>query len=350
MSNSALEHSNEVPRTVVSIILPTYNRAGFLPDAFESIRSQQFTDWELIVVDDGSTDNTPELVAELARTISQPVRYIYQENQGAYGARNTGLDHATGKYIAFYDSDDIWLPHHVADCVEALEVNPEVGWAYGASRVVQESSGEILVPSTFREEQQPRPFLRLRSVRSGALRIISDPALGSCLIEHGIMCGLQNSMMRASVFQSLRIPSFRIGEDRLLPVFAFHKGCHFGYLDDVHVIYRIHNSNTSGAATETSWKTQLQNMNELISAYEYLLHTQSLSLVERRSLRRRLSKECFWHVGYSILWNAGYRQEAIRQFRRGLGYWPWDWRCWKTYFLAIVRSTFGHGLCMVGRI
>jgi glycosyltransferase involved in cell wall biosynthesis len=343
-----LSESQAMQPATVSIILPTYNRAGFLPDAFESIRSQQFTDWELIVVDDGSTDNTRELVAEFARSTSQPVRYIFQENQGAYGARNTGLDHATGKYIAFYDSDDIWLPHHVADCVAALEANCEVDWVYGACRVVQDNSGEIVAPSTFREGQQPRPFLRLRSLSSGALRIISDPALGSCLIEHGIMNGLQNSLMRATIFQSLRIPPFRIGEDRLLPVFAFHNGCRFGYLDDVHVIYRIHDSNTSGAATEAGWKKQMQTMNELILAYEHLLLFKSLSNAERRSLRRRLKLECFWHAGYSILWNAGSRQDAIQQFRRGLRYWPWDWRCWKTYFLAIVRSMFGRRLPKVG--
>src|SRR3712207_6270965 len=95
----------------VSIILPTYNRAKFLPQAFGSIRSQTWTDWELIIVDDGSTDETPEFLKELTANFQQPVRYICQENQGAYGARNTGLDHAIGKYIAFFDSDDLWLPH-----------------------------------------------------------------------------------------------------------------------------------------------------------------------------------------------------------------------------------------------
>ena len=83
----------------VSIILPSYNRAKFLPQAFASIKAQQFTDWELIVVDDGSTDNTRELVEELTRDWSQPARYVYQENQGAYGARNTGLDLAGGEYV-----------------------------------------------------------------------------------------------------------------------------------------------------------------------------------------------------------------------------------------------------------
>src|SRR5947207_12487932 len=92
------------PAPTVSIVLPTYNRAPFLPQAFAAIQGQQWTDWELIVVDDGSTDNTPLIIADLSAELRQQVLYIYQENQGAYGARNIGLDHARSKYIAFYDS------------------------------------------------------------------------------------------------------------------------------------------------------------------------------------------------------------------------------------------------------
>src|SRR5262245_12368939 len=96
------------PAPSVSIILPTYNRAKFLPGALDAIGSQRWTDWELIVVDDGSTDDTREMVAELTRNWEQPVRYVYQENQGAYGARNRGLDMARGDFLALYDSDDLW--------------------------------------------------------------------------------------------------------------------------------------------------------------------------------------------------------------------------------------------------
>src|SRR5262245_582888 len=122
--------ANGAPK--VSIILPTCNRAKLLLDAFQAIRSQRFTDWELIVVDDGSTDDTRRLVEGLAAEVPQPVHYVWQENQGAYAARNTGLNRLRGKYVAFYDSDDIWLPHHLGDCVDALDGNPDVDWAYGA--------------------------------------------------------------------------------------------------------------------------------------------------------------------------------------------------------------------------
>jgi glycosyltransferase involved in cell wall biosynthesis len=93
----------------VSIILPTFNRAKFLPEALASITRQVWTDWELIVVDDGGTDKSNDLIACLTHGWKQPVRYIYQENQGPFGARNTGLEYASGDYVAFFDSDDLWL-------------------------------------------------------------------------------------------------------------------------------------------------------------------------------------------------------------------------------------------------
>ena len=98
---------------LVSVIIPTYNREKFLPYALGSVKNQTYKDWELIIVDDGSTDNTEKVCKEFAKTIDQPVKYIYQENQGVAGARNTGLKHAQGEFIAFLDSDDRWYPWHL---------------------------------------------------------------------------------------------------------------------------------------------------------------------------------------------------------------------------------------------
>src|SRR5262245_35090882 len=117
MSERALNGAPNGRPVMVSIILPTYNRAKFLAQAFASIKSQRFGDWELLIVDDGGTDETPELAAAFKTSVPQPVRYVCQDNQGAYGARNTGLAQASGKYIAFFDSDDSWLSHHLDDCV-----------------------------------------------------------------------------------------------------------------------------------------------------------------------------------------------------------------------------------------
>lgn len=89
-----------------SVILPTYNRAHLLSKAIESVLAQTFTDWELLIVDDGSTDTTKELVTAFA---DERIRYIYQENQERSAARNNGIKQARGAYICFLDSDDYFL-------------------------------------------------------------------------------------------------------------------------------------------------------------------------------------------------------------------------------------------------
>lgn len=101
-----------------SIILPTYNRAHFLPKAIESVLKQTFEDWELIIVDDGSTDNTKEVVAKYN---DSRIRYFFQENQERSAARNNGIDQAQGEYICFLDSDDYYLPEKLSNFKIAIE-------------------------------------------------------------------------------------------------------------------------------------------------------------------------------------------------------------------------------------
>lgn len=111
---------------LVSVIIPTYNRAHLLLRAVQSVLNQTYSHFELIIVDDASTDNTAQVTGE----ISDPrVRYVRHEyNQGGAAARNTGIDLAQGKYIAFLDSDDLWLERKLEKQVEALSsADPRVG-------------------------------------------------------------------------------------------------------------------------------------------------------------------------------------------------------------------------------
>jgi len=105
----------------VSIILPTFNRADTLPRALRSVQAQTWQDWELIVVDDGSTDGT----AELLSGFDPRLVLIQQANQGVTRARNTALQHCRGEFIAFLDSDDEWLPFHLELCLAFLSAHPE---------------------------------------------------------------------------------------------------------------------------------------------------------------------------------------------------------------------------------
>lgn len=110
----------------VSVIIPTFNHALFLRETIRSVLAQTYHDFEIIVVDDGSTDDTPQVVAEFGNA----VHYIRQENRGLAGARNTGIRAARGEFIGLLDADDIWMPEHLASMLPPFESNREVGAVY----------------------------------------------------------------------------------------------------------------------------------------------------------------------------------------------------------------------------
>ncbi len=105
-----------------SIIIPTYNRAHMLPQALQSVQDQTFPDWECIVVDDGSTDNTKEILQQWIEKDNR-FRYIYQENAERSAARNNGIKNAKGKYICFLDSDDYYLKERLENLFSFINKN-----------------------------------------------------------------------------------------------------------------------------------------------------------------------------------------------------------------------------------
>jgi glycosyltransferase involved in cell wall biosynthesis len=111
-------------RRKVSVIIPTYNRASQLPKAIESVLTQTYQDFEIIVVDDGSTDDTKEVLEPYIQ--AEKIWYFYQKNQKQAAARNNGIKAASGQYIAFLDSDDAWVNTKLEKQVRVLEENNEI--------------------------------------------------------------------------------------------------------------------------------------------------------------------------------------------------------------------------------
>ena len=112
---------------LVSIIIPVFNREKHIRQAIESALAQTYGNKEIIVVDDGSRDGT----AKIVKTFGSSVRYTFRENGGPAAARNTGLGWASGDYIAFLDSDDVWLPDKLSVQVGYLRQHPDIGYAIG---------------------------------------------------------------------------------------------------------------------------------------------------------------------------------------------------------------------------
>ena len=140
-----------------SVIIPTYNRAHLISGAIGSVIRQTFGDWELLVIDDGSTDNTDDIVSSFNDT---RIKYFYQQNAERSAARNNGISKANGRFVCFLDSDDVWLSHHLQTMFDAVKKNDfkpalyftVMRWCYDDGRRM-----DVLLPSP--ENQNPVEYV-----------------------------------------------------------------------------------------------------------------------------------------------------------------------------------------------
>lgn len=139
-------------KPLVSIITPAYNAEPYLEEAIKSAQAQVYQNWEMIIVDDGSTDGTAEIAK--AHAAKDPrIRYFYQTNQRMASARNAGIALAKGQYIAFLDADNIFFPQKLEKQVACLESHPDCGICYGKIRHFYHGQSDVLY-----ENPRPQPM------------------------------------------------------------------------------------------------------------------------------------------------------------------------------------------------
>lgn len=124
-----VEDDNAMTLPTVSVIIPCFNHANHLVEAIESVLNQTYRYFELIIINDGSTDHTPDVVRQFT---DSRILYLEQENRGATAARNTGMRASSGEYIAFLDADDLWYPAKLEAHVKVLTHQPTIGATYNA--------------------------------------------------------------------------------------------------------------------------------------------------------------------------------------------------------------------------
>jgi glycosyltransferase involved in cell wall biosynthesis len=204
----------------VSVVIPTYNRAHFISDAIQSILTQSFRDSEIIIIGDGSTDNTAEVVSAF------PVIYSCEENKGVSVARNRGIELAQGEYIAFLDSDDIFMEDALAKGVEVLDKHPEVGFSCGQMYIADEM-GRIL-----KLEKAP---LKHSCVRQGKEDIRE-------LLIFGHHFTTSTAMVRKSCLDEVGLfdPSFSYGSEDIDLFVRLAKRYAVAYIAEPLVKYRYH--------------------------------------------------------------------------------------------------------------
>ena len=143
------ERNDSLGKFWVSVVVPVYNRADLIVNTLESVWQQTYRPIDLIVVDDGSVDDTRDVVLGWAIAHENEldtfkVQYLYQENQGANAARNSGIRHSRGEFVAFIDSDDRWLPSKLEKQTPLFYSDPDVGGIYCGLGWIDLDSGEML--------------------------------------------------------------------------------------------------------------------------------------------------------------------------------------------------------------
>src|SRR5512145_2898376 len=205
-------------RKLASIIIPTYNQARYLPEAIESAIAQTYPALEIIVVDDGSTDETPNLLRAYATQITT----LRQENRGLAAARNTGWRAAYGDYLLFLDSDDRILPDKVERHIERLNANPHWALDYSAWQHLTQDGCHVFGES--------HPLWQGNLLQALLLREFFFYA-SSAVIRH-------TCLKQVGGFNE----TLRWNEDADLWLRLAKAGYSFGYLDQALLQYRVHNA------------------------------------------------------------------------------------------------------------
>ena len=205
----------------VSIIIPAYNGDRYIAEAIEGILTQTYSDYEIIVVDDGSTDNTRQIIQQYGDRI----QYLSQTNQGVAASRNLGLKASQGEYIAFLDQDDVFLPHKLASQATLLDQNPALGIVNSGWQIVNEQ-GEV--------QAAVKPWQQIPNLNLADLIIWKPVFLGAMLFR-------RSWLDRSSGFDT----TLEQTPDVDLVLKLAMMGCPAAWVKQTTVKYRQHQDNAS---------------------------------------------------------------------------------------------------------
>jgi glycosyltransferase involved in cell wall biosynthesis len=294
-------------RTTISVVVAAHNGAAFLRETLESVLQQSFRDFEIIVVDDGSTDATRQVV----ESCSHPVRYIYQDNKGQASARNTGIRLASGAYVALLDQDDIWLPDKLELQVDAIERSDMIGMVTcGLTRFDESGERGTVIP-------------RLNGLSRKA--VVRRLLYGNCI--GGASCALlrRSCLDRAGLFREALLMAeewdlwVRIARDAAIRV-----------VERPLLRYRLHPANTSEQSAALNLENELEFLRTTLSDPGL-----DVSWTDRRKAYARRYVSAAW-----LFMESGEKRQAARCLGEILRLYPPE-ACTKVYsglLWRLIRS------------
>jgi len=276
----------------VSVVIPTYNRSGMVKEAISSVLVQTERDFEIIVVDDGSTDDTSSVVAAME---DGRISYFYKNNGGPASARNYGLSKGTGEYVAFLDHDDLWPPNYLEVMLSRLEKNTEFGAAYSPITAVYPDGGEV--------KSYKRP-----DGKSGWLAVN--------LFKHGFVWTsatlIRREVLKNFYFDESLKTSYEDGDFFL----RLSMKTQFLFVEGVEAVRRNHAENFSTKVGVLATR--------ILVLERFYFRLGGNKIVPARVARRRLSHAC--RKVAEERRREGNRSAAISLYKRAIKYWPFDLR------------------------
>lgn len=314
---------------LVSVIIPTYNRAYILGQAIKSVLEQTYRPVEVVVVDDGSTDDTRQLV----ESFGPPVRYLHQPNTGVSPARNHGLREVRGEFVALLDSDDEWLPWKLTAQVELMRKFPDVGMIW-TDMVAIDAEGKVLHPTYLRKMYSAHQSVRIEEVcelagRLGELCPGAPPEMADRPFYRG---DIFSEMILGNLVHT---PTVLVRRTRLQQIdgfdeslkrsggdyeFHLHTCSHgpVGFLDAPCILYR------AGAVDQLTARGYMLNTarNNLATVQKWLTRGEGRITLPPAVIRRHLA-ECYAWIG-NEKYIAGDYWGARADHVRSLSLRPWQ--------------------------
>ena len=301
----------DVGTASVSVVIPAYNCARYIGETLESVLKQSYRPCEIIVVDDGSTDDTQRVLEKYRNHII----YIHQENAGEPAARNTGIRRARGEFIAFLDADDLWLPDKLKFQMDYFEKHPEAALVYSDMKLFDETG---IVHESVKE------WLRM-SPPSGYVfpELFAETLFGSGTVIFRKVC-----VEQVGFFDE----SFLVGSDYEMWL-RMARHYEFGYVDRPLLMYRHHATMATrglGKALQNGISWEAKVINKIL-----MLYPEAEGELGRSAVRRRLARPYFY-LGVSRL-DHGDHVEARSLFGGSLRQWPWSLRCQLRYLATFLN-------------
>lgn len=288
----------------VSVIIPTHNYADYIGEALESVFNQSFNNFEVIVVDDGSSDSTRKII----ESYGDQIRYFYQEQQGPAKARNKGIIESRGIYIAFLDADDIWYPTKLEKQMSLFKANPEIGMAITDNKLFDERG-------IYKAYVGKKTYL------------FKGDLAANIFINSGVVT--PTVMVRREVFDKVGLfeEGLRIGEDDNMWI-RIAVEYEVAIVDEALAGIRNHAARTMNI-NDSLVESVGKNIKLLTTKYGPKVASKILPLAPLKY------HQLYFNDGYKYFENRDYPQ-ARRQFLKALNYSCWHW---KTYVYTALTFT-----------